>query len=176
MPAGNGCTAWATSTCSTGLTCERLPPAGCEDPSWAEWSMPNGPAEVAAGGANPQSYTDDGDGTVTDKITGLMWQQAAPATMYSWADALTYCPTLTLGGHGDWRLPTVIELSSLVDRSTSTGPTINTTAFPNAPTTYFWTSSPSAGSPTSAWAVSFGSGFVSGNAGSSGPFSVRCVR
>ena len=37
--------------------------------------MPNGPTDVAAGAPNPEGYTLNGDGTVTDKITGLMWQQ-----------------------------------------------------------------------------------------------------
>ena len=44
-----------------------------------------------------------------------MWQQAAAPSTYTWEQAKAYCPTLTLAGHSDWRLPTRIELVSLVD-------------------------------------------------------------
>ena len=67
--------------------------------------MPNSQADVTAGAPNLESYTDNGDGTVTDNVTGLMWQQAVPTATYSWAGAVTYCSTLTLAGHSDWRLP-----------------------------------------------------------------------
>ena len=61
---------------------------------------------------NVASYTDNGDGTVTDNITGLMWQ-ANMGDKISFDDAKTKAEDLTLGGHEDWRMPTMKELYSL---------------------------------------------------------------
>lgn len=61
---------------------------------------------------NQPSYTDNGDGTVTDNVTGLMWQQDMGVKM-SYADAVNYVATMNLGGHSDWRIPTIKELYSL---------------------------------------------------------------
>ncbi|MBD1259018.1 DUF1566 domain-containing protein [Maribacter polysiphoniae] len=63
------------------------------------------------------SYTDNGDGTVTDTNTGLMWQQVPSSEDYSWADAVTYCDNLELSGYDDWRMPTLKELFSISDFS-----------------------------------------------------------
>jgi hypothetical protein len=60
-------------------------------------------------------FVDNGDGTVTDRRTGLLWQQESTAVEYSWSEALHYCEDLELGGHTDWRLPNVRELLSIVD-------------------------------------------------------------
>lgn len=59
------------------------------------------------------------DGTVTDRATGLQWQQADSGIAMSWEAALAYADTLTLAGHDDWRLPNVKELQSLVDYARS---------------------------------------------------------
>ena len=63
------------------------------------------------------SYIDNGDGTVTDINTGLMWQQVPSSDDYSWADAVTYCDNLELSGYDDWRMPTLKELFSISDFS-----------------------------------------------------------
>ena len=63
----------------------------------------------------PPDYTDNGDGTVTDNNTGLIWQQVPPAAFYSWTDAQAYADSLDLAGESDWRLPTIKELLSLAD-------------------------------------------------------------
>ncbi|MCP4641661.1 MAG: DUF1566 domain-containing protein [bacterium] len=62
---------------------------------------------------NPMAYRDNGDGTVTDLNTGLMWQQTPPNAMFSWQDAAPYADALRLAGHTDWRVPTIKELYSL---------------------------------------------------------------
>jgi hypothetical protein len=76
-------------------------------------------------GAQP-SYTDNGDGTITDNVTGLMWQQSADtdgdgdidaADKLTYAEACTYCQNLTLAGYTDWRLPDIKQLYSLIDFS-----------------------------------------------------------
>jgi hypothetical protein len=169
--AGNGCAALKTSTCSSGLLCERVAPADCVDPTWAEWPMPNGPVDVAAGAPNPEAYTDNGDGTITDNVTGLMWQKAVPKGTYTWAQAVAYCPTLNLGGHRDWRLPSRIELVSIADFGRV--PSIDSTYFPATPLTYFWSSSSS--TAISAWDVLFSSGYTSVNV-MTNTDNVRCVR
>ena len=59
------------------------------------------------------AYQDHGDGTVTDINTGLIWQKTPPTDHYTWADAAAYAESLELGGHTDWRMPTIKELYSL---------------------------------------------------------------
>jgi hypothetical protein len=58
-------------------------------------------------------YRDNGDGTVTDLTTGLMWQQVPPTEEFTWEEANEYCENLNLAGYDDWRLPSVKELFSL---------------------------------------------------------------
>lgn len=60
------------------------------------------------------AYQDNGDGTVTDMNTGLMWQKSFAPDRYDWANAMSYADNLTLAGHDDWRLPTIKELYSLM--------------------------------------------------------------
>ncbi|MDD2799077.1 MAG: DUF1566 domain-containing protein [Bacteroidales bacterium] len=62
---------------------------------------------------NQPSYTDNGDGTVTDNVTGLMWQKEM-GTKINYKSAFTKADTLTLGGYSDWRVPTIKELYSLI--------------------------------------------------------------
>ncbi|WFB37751.1 DUF1566 domain-containing protein [Kiritimatiellota bacterium B12222] len=74
------------------------------------------------------SYTDNGDGTITDHVSGLIWAQELSRSDYSWEEASSYCESLTLGGYNDWRLPTVKELWSLRDFSQG-WPWVNTDYF-----------------------------------------------
>ncbi|MDC7233987.1 MAG: DUF1566 domain-containing protein [Spirochaetales bacterium] len=61
------------------------------------------------------SYTDNGDGTVTDDNTGLMWQQTPPSEKMTYDQAIEYVENLELGGYDDWRLPTIKESFSLAN-------------------------------------------------------------
>ena len=63
------------------------------------------------------SYTDNGDGTVTDNVTGLVWTQSLSDQSMDWSDAPSYCECLTVGGITDWRVPTLKELWSIRDFS-----------------------------------------------------------
>ena len=100
------------------------------------------------------NFVDNGDGTITDKATGLMWQQADDGTTRNWENALSYAEDLTLAGHNDWRLPNAKELHSIVDYSRSPDatnspaidPLFSCTSFnnPEGNSTYgyYWTGSP----------------------------------
>jgi Protein of unknown function (DUF1566) len=140
---------------------------------WAQWPMPN---PASAGLPNAQSYdTTSFGGVVLDLITGLQWQQAVDENSHTWDGASTYCSDLTLGG-GGWRLPTRIELISLLDY-TSPNPVIDMDAFPETPADYFWTSSAYAGDAMSAWNVNFKfSDGMADKSEMSKAHRVRCVR
>jgi hypothetical protein len=62
---------------------------------------------------NEPSYIDNRDLTITDKVTGLMWQKNMGSKI-SFNDAVILARNMSLGGHTDWRLPTIKELFSLV--------------------------------------------------------------
>ncbi|MBN1856747.1 MAG: DUF1566 domain-containing protein [Dehalococcoidia bacterium] len=75
---------------------------------------------------NEPSYTDNGDGTTTDNVTGLIWQRSPDTNGDGTIDATdkltideaeTYCSGLTLAGQHDWRLPTIKEMYSLIQFS-----------------------------------------------------------
>jgi hypothetical protein len=130
------------------------------------------------GGADapPGQFQINGDGTVTDTKTGLVWQQTVSASSYTQFMAVSYCAanSASLPGTG-WRLPSYTELQTLVD-DTRKFPAIDPTAFPSTPNENFWSSSsyvpPNAGL---AWYVGFNVGF--GN--SDDPYvtyRARCVR
>ncbi len=84
------------------------------------------------------SFVDNGDGTITDLSTGLMWQQDGAVTK-TWVEALDYCEKLNLGGRDDWRLPNVNELQSIIS-DVRYSPAINTTYFTNTANDYYWSS------------------------------------
>ncbi len=64
-------------------------------------------------------FVDNGDGTVTDRATGLTWMQADSGKGMDWPSALDYAETMKFAGHDDWRLPNAKELQSIVDYSRS---------------------------------------------------------
>ncbi|GAB6042186.1 Lcl C-terminal domain-containing protein [Endothiovibrio diazotrophicus] len=102
---------------------------------------------------NQPSYTDNGDGTVTDNVTGLMWQQDPDFNgdgvidvndKMTFSDASDYAASFNLAGYSDWRLPTVKELYSLIEFSGATGTSDSTysvlpdDAAPYIDTNYFY--------------------------------------
>lgn len=74
-------------------------------------------------------YVDNGDGTVTDQSTKLMWAQDDSGKRMNWLAALEYANSSDLAGYDDWRLPNNKELQSLVDYEKTTFPAINTHYF-----------------------------------------------
>ncbi|MGK5094818.1 DUF1566 domain-containing protein [Deltaproteobacteria bacterium TL4] len=114
-----------------------------------------------------------GDGTVTDRKTGLMWQQVDDGTVRNWEQALQYCESLELAEHTDWKLPNIKELLSLVDYTRS-NPSIHP-LFPNTQSSGYWSSTVNASSSSYAWYVYFYNGFVYYYYRSN-TYYVRCVR
>jgi len=70
---------------------------------------------VAAGAAD--RFVDNGDGTVTDTKTGLMWAQTDNFGNITWRDAQLFCENVILSTYNNWRMPTIEELETLYDRS-----------------------------------------------------------
>lgn len=137
------------------------------------------------GNANAGSFNDNGNSTVTDLTTNLIWQQCSAglsgagcatgaAATYTWENAISNCEGLSLGGFTDWRLPNVKELKSIADMATF-GPAINATYFPATQSSNYWSSTTYMGSTTTAWVVVFNDGYTL-NAFKTNTSYVRCVR
>ena len=103
-------------------------------------------------------FSDNGDGTVTDNDTNLMWIQKKADTTMTWKDALAYCENLTFAGHSDWRLPNIKELISIVDYNAYV-PAIDTTFFPDMESSYYWTSTTYTFNTDEAWILNFYNGY-----------------
>jgi hypothetical protein len=135
-------------------------------------------ATLALGAPIPQSrMVDNGDGTVTDTVTGLVWLKQADCISATWSGALAAIAQLGSGQcgladgstAGQWRMPNRAEMQSLEDRGQNNHALYFdetfTTAFPNAIPTqsaifvsmpefqYYWTSTTDAASPSEAWTV-----------------------
>lgn len=121
-------------------------------------------------------YIDHGDGTVTDKKTGLMWQQRDDGKGRNWENAKLYCNNLVLAGSSDWRLPEKDELAGLVKQGVK--PTIDNEYFPDTISSCYWSSTTDAGDSSSAWCVFFvdGLGGWVNSYYKTGDFNFRCVR
>ena len=93
-------------------------------------------------------FVDNGDGTVTDRATGLTWAKADGGKTMNWQQALAYAENLDLAGHTDWRLPNVKELQSIVDythapdarQASARGPAINPIFKLTNVESWFWSS------------------------------------
>lgn len=153
----------------------KLPDTGqtkCYNSSGAEIGCA-GTGQDGAYTINPMNYIDNGNGTVTDNVTGLIWQKEDDNINRVWDEAIAYCDALTLGGQSDWRLPSKKELISIVNYGIPyPGPTIDS-VFTNSKQSVYWSSTTDAYSPGYEWVVNFnfGDSFV----GYASHY-VRCVR
>lgn len=148
------------------------------------------PGIIAA--STPTSrFADQGDGTVADSATKLIWKKCSEgqswnaatggcdgiAASYSWWLALqqaTAGNVTGFAGRNDWRLPNIKELSSIVERQCN-DPTINQGIFPSTPSTWFWSASLFTGHSATAWSIRFSDG-TDGASLKSDALSVRLVR
>lgn len=65
------------------------------------------------------NFVDNGNGTITDQATGLMWMQNDSGSGMFWEDALDYAESLSFAGYDDWRLPDTKEQQSILDYTRS---------------------------------------------------------
>ncbi|MBN1523856.1 MAG: DUF1566 domain-containing protein [Spirochaetales bacterium] len=119
-------------------------------------------------------FNDNGNGTVTDNLTGLMWLKTPGTTGYSWSAAcstgLAAFNTALVGGYSDWRMPNVNELASIVNHGSGAGTVadwLNLNGFSEVPASIYWTSTCYAGDvvPSQYWFVSMGQGPVNVSSG-----------
>ena len=68
-------------------------------------------------------YINNGNGTISDQETGLMWQQTSDEELRTYPEACDRCDSLELGGHSDWELPDIYQLHTIVD--TRYSPAVN---------------------------------------------------
>lgn len=172
----------------------------CSDPTGAPISCTGTghDGEVKAGA--PLAYRDNGDGTITDLNTGLMWEKLSDdGSIHDWDDAYIWedafavkiatlnSPDDPFAGHTDWRMPNVKELASIVDYGVF-NPTIDP-AFDNGCSPIctvltcsctvpflYWSSSSVFFSERTAWLVNFTFGHVSFATKRHVVFHVRAVR
>ncbi len=128
----------------------------------------DGDLQLGVAWPNPR-FTDNGDGTVKDNLTGLIWLKDAGALgQMNWETALTNCAAVSNGMYGltdgsvagDWRLPNLLELRSLI-RYDSHGPAVSDTTgtgqwtagdpFTNIQSLQYWSSTTYASSTGNAY-------------------------
>ncbi len=116
-------------------------------------------------------FTDNGNGTVTDNLTGLVWLKVASCIYIDWTSALSSVATLASGScgladssvAGQWRLPTVKELSSLVNAGAANPALPAGHPFLGVQPTNYWSSTTSAQNTSNAWGVNLYDGSVNSN-------------
>jgi len=99
-------------------------------------------------------FTDNGDNTVTDNLTGLMWEQCPGNSTMDWAAALVYANGLDLATHDDWRLPNINELESLCSSQESlNGTWLSSLELTDVQNNVYWSSTTDAAATANAWYV-----------------------
>lgn len=102
-------------------------------------------------------FIDNKDGTIMDNETYLMWEQKTEDMEFTWQTARDRCKNLDLAGHKDWRLPTRIELESILDLSRF-DPAIDPIF--QCFSSNYWSSTTYGYSINDAWRVNFDDGYV----------------
>lgn len=126
--------------------------------------------EGSAAAAPSARFQDNGDGTVTDAKTGLMWMRCSggqqwqggrcvgPVASFSLDEAQSEAEQLNRGGaafFNDWRVPSLRELATITERRCES-PRTDLAVFPDTPASMYWSSTPRAGDVKRRWAMSFG--------------------
>lgn len=167
---------WLLLACSNAGEPAATESPHCQTPSapnaWAAWVMPNPAASMLP---NPANYAvASGGNQVNDNVTSLTWQRNVDARSFTWDEAQKYCSCLSVDGKTGWRLPSRIELASLVDWTT-VSPSIDAAAFPETPAENFWTSSPVGSAAGLVYLVYFDNGHTT-YATADYTYRARCVR
>ena len=102
------------------------------------------------------------EAAVLDRETGLVWEKRPSTPLRNWNDAINYCYSLNIGGRRGWRIPTIDELSSLVDPTQENPALPSGHPFVNVQPGYYWSSTEYAGDPDSAWYMSMIGGYPTG--------------
>lgn len=116
----------------------------------------NTPGEDSDFRINMPFFTVNGNGTVTDTVTSLMWQQNDGGEM-TWEQAKAYCDSLSVGGYTDWRLPNSHELFSINDFGKK-NPALNTEVFTKTAAEYWWSSETFVSDANRVWVTNSGGG------------------
>ncbi len=134
-------------------------------------------------------FIDNNDGTISHPNTELMWQKEDDNSYYSWSAAIGFCHNSNMYNHTDWRVPNIIELTTIVNYEASY-PSTNDSIFPGADLSIYWSSTSNQNNELcppvpvpcnplaedlTAWAINFGDGSIQYGQKSS-PRYVRCVR
>jgi hypothetical protein len=122
-----------------------------------------------------------------DNVTGLIWEMKTDDgtvhdkdNKYLWSNAQSFFITQlkndNFGGYSDWRLPTLKELSFLVNSDTPTSPTIDGIFFPNTKSSDYWSYTTNVYNTDYAYSLGFDSGTYDSSLKSNSYFYVRAVR
>lgn len=103
-----------------------------------------------------KGFYDNGDGTITQTDTNLMWQ-THDSFVSEWSEALLFCENSSFAGYTDWRAPNFRELESIIDRACF-NPAVD--SFFECYSEWHWTSTTSASNPEHAFSVNFYNGSV----------------
>jgi hypothetical protein len=108
-------------------------------------------------------FVDEGDGTVIDRVTGLMWTKNAQKILgtMNWHDALKACNDLVFAGYDNWRLPNVREILSLIDYGMDNPALPDGQPFDDVQTSHLhWSSTTCVPHTAQAWCVGLKNGAV----------------
>jgi len=141
---------WSSSSTTTSFKVVDTGQTSCYDTNGSSVSCSNTGQDGAYSGNLP-SYTNNGNGTITDNVTGLIWEKSpdtngdntvGSSDKMSQSAAESYCNNLTLANQSDWRLPNIKEMYSLInfnglDASTASDDVDTSTLTPFIDTDYF---------------------------------------
>jgi hypothetical protein len=98
----------------------------------------------------PTRFTDNGDSTILDNLTNLIWQKFPDSTPQTWEQAITYAENLNFANATNWRLPNIKELQSLNDE-TMVQPSVTSPYFQNLGVNKYWSATTLPNQTTKAW-------------------------
>lgn len=140
----------------------------CKTGGFSHFTISN----VAGSGLPNEVGYEAGEGVVTDRVTGLVWEAVASPERMGWEEAKARCAALELGGRDDFRLPGRIELVTILDFAEVP---VAASVFRDVVADYHFSSSPASFVEGSAYSVYFGAGETTIASASPGRAVARCV-